>query len=162
MPIDASHALSRMAHVRRTAPEVYARTRHVLLPKDFLRLWLTGDHVAEMSDAAGTAWLDTGARDWSDDLLAATGLSRAQMPRLVEGSQVSGALRAILAERWGMPAGVVVAAWGNHGSHLGRDQQVIALLPRLTCLKVTKARQPSHPLYLSRTLKPVPFAPHQQ
>lgn len=59
-------------------------------------------------------------------------------------------------------AGVVVAAWGNHGSHRGRDQQVIALLPRLACLKVTKARQPSHPLYLPRTLKPVPYAPQQQ
>ena len=47
----------------------------VLLPKDYLRLWLTGEHVAEMSDAAGTSWLDTGARDWSvithdDSLLA--------------------------------------------------------------------------------------------
>jgi len=71
-------------------PQVMARVAKVLLPKDYLRLWLTGEHVAEMSDAAGTSWLDTGARDWSDDLLAATGLTRAQMPRLVEGSEVSG------------------------------------------------------------------------
>ncbi len=48
------------------------------MPKDYLRLWLTGEHVAEMSDAAGTSWLDTGARDWSDDLLAATDLTREQ------------------------------------------------------------------------------------
>ena len=58
----------------------------VLLPKDYVRLRLTGHHVSEMSDAAGTFWLDVGARDWSDDLLEATGLSRSQMPRLVEGS----------------------------------------------------------------------------
>ncbi|WP_103334253.1 xylulokinase [Pseudotabrizicola formosa] len=94
-------------------PELWAKVAHVLLPKDYLRLWLTGEHVGEMSDAAGTAWLDTGARDWSDDLLAATGLSRDHMPRLVEGSEVSGTLRSGLAARWGLPAGVVVAGGGG-------------------------------------------------
>ena len=87
--------------VRAHEPQIWAKVAKVLLPKDYLRLWLIGDHVAEMSDAAGTAWLDTGRRDWSDDLLAATGLTRAQMPRLVEGSDVSGVLRATLAQRWG-------------------------------------------------------------
>ena len=90
-------------------PEVFARVAKVLLPKDYLRLWLTGDHVAEMSDAAGTSWFDTGARDWSDDLLAASGMSRAQMPRLVEGSAVSGGVRADLAAEFGLRAGVPVA-----------------------------------------------------
>ena len=94
-------------------PALWARVAKVLLPKDYLRLWLTGDHVSEMSDAAGTAWLDTGARDWSDDLLRATGLTRAQMPLLVEGSAVSGQLRDILARRWGLPAGVVIAGGGG-------------------------------------------------
>ena len=61
-------------------PAIFARVAKVLLPKDYLRLWLTGEHVAEMSDAAGTSWLDTGKRDWSEALLSATGLSRAQMP----------------------------------------------------------------------------------
>lgn len=99
--------------VERHEPRLRDRVAKVLLPKDYLRLWLTGDHVAEMSDAAGTSWLDTGARDWSDDLLAQTGLSRAQMPRLVEGSAVSGTLRPALAARWGLPAGVVVAGGGG-------------------------------------------------
>ncbi len=63
--------------VQRHEPAIWDRVAKVLLPKDYLRLWLTGEHVAEMSDAAGTSWLDTGARDWSDDLLTATGLSRA-------------------------------------------------------------------------------------
>lgn len=94
-------------------PQLWDRVAKVLLPKDYLRLWLTGEHVAEMSDAAGTSWLDTGARDWSDDLLTATGLSRAHMPRLVEGSDVSGTLRAALAARWGLPASVVVAGGGG-------------------------------------------------
>lgn len=99
--------------VARNEPEIFARVSRVLLPKDYLRLWLTGEAVAEMSDAAGTSWLDVGKRDWSDDLLAATGMTRAQMPRLVEGSEVSGQIRDELAARWGLPKGVVVAGGGG-------------------------------------------------
>ena len=73
----------------------------MLLPKDYVRLRLTGHHVSEMSDAAGTFWLDVGARDWSDDLLEATGLSRSHMPRLVEGSAPSGELLPELARALG-------------------------------------------------------------
>ena len=71
--------------VARHEPETFAKVAKVLLPKDFLRHWLTGEHVSEMSDAAGTSWLDTGKRDWDDELLAATGLTKNQMPSLVEG-----------------------------------------------------------------------------
>lgn len=102
--------------VRAHEPAIWAKVAKVLLPKDYLRLWLIGDHVAEMSDAAGTSWLDTGARDWSDDLLAATGLTRAQMPRLVEGSAVSGVLRDTLAERWGMGRVVVAGGGGDNAA----------------------------------------------
>lgn len=90
-------------------PENFDRVAMVLLPKDYLRLWLTGEHVAEMSDAAGTSWLDTSARAWSPGLLAATGMRLDQMPRLIEGSEVSGGLRADLAAAWGMAPGTVVA-----------------------------------------------------
>ena len=105
--------------VRRHEPAIWARVAKVLLPKDYLRLWLTGEHVAEMSDAAGTAWLDTGRREWSDALLAATGLTRAQMPRLVEGSDVSGNVRANLAARFGLAAGVVVAGGAGDNAAAG-------------------------------------------
>lgn len=105
--------------VERNEPQIRDRVAKVLLPKDYLRLWLTGEHVAEMSDAAGTSWLDTGRRDWSDELLAATGLDRAAMPRLIEGSQVSGTVREPLAARWGMPAGVVVAGGGGDNAASG-------------------------------------------
>ena len=105
--------------VERNEPQIRERVAKVLLPKDYLRLWLTGEHVAEMSDAAGTSWLDTGRRDWSDELLTATGLDRAAMPRLVEGSQVSGTVREPLAARWGMPAGVVVAGGGGDNAASG-------------------------------------------
>ena len=105
--------------LRKHEPALWDKVAKVLLPKDYLRLWLTGDHVSEMSDAAGTAWLDTGKRDWSDQLLADCGLSRAQMPRLVEGSDVSGNLRADLASRFGMGSGVVVAGGGGDNAASG-------------------------------------------
>lgn len=105
--------------VRQHERALWDRVAKVLLPKDYLRLWLTGEHVAEMSDAAGTSWLDTGARDWSDDLLMATGLTRQHMPRLVEGSAVSGQLRAALAARWGLPSGVVIAGGGGDNAASG-------------------------------------------
>ena len=105
--------------VRCHEPALWDRVAKVLLPKDYLRLWLTGDHVAEMSDASGTSWFDTGARDWSDDLLAATGLSRGHMPRLVEGSAPSGTLRMALAGRWGLPADVIVAGGGGDNAASG-------------------------------------------
>ncbi len=109
----------KLVWVARHEPQIFAKVAKVLLPKDYLRLWLTGEHVAEMSDAAGTAWLDTGRREWSDALLAASGMSRAQMPRLVEGSEVSGLMRPELAERFGMAKGVVVAGGGGDNAASG-------------------------------------------
>jgi xylulokinase len=105
--------------VARHEPAIRERVAKVLLPKDYLRLWLTGEHVSEMSDAAGTSWLDTGKRDWSDDLLQATGLDRSHMPSLVEGSEVSGYLREALSARWGLPKGVVVAGGGGDNAASG-------------------------------------------
>lgn len=117
----AGFTAPKVAWVKNNEPDVFEKIAKVLLPKDYLRLLLIGDHVAEMSDAAGTSWLDVGKRDWCDDLLAATDLSRDQMPRLVEGSKVSGTLRNTLAARWGLPKGVVVAGGGgdNAASAIG-------------------------------------------
>ena len=99
--------------VREHEPEIFARTARVLLPKDYLRLQLTGDAITDLSDASGTLWLDVARRDWSDRMLHATGLTRAQMPALVEGSAPGGTLRGELARRWGLAEGVVVAGGGG-------------------------------------------------
>ena len=99
----------KIAWVRNNEPNVFGRLQRVLLPKDYLRFWLTGEHVSEMSDAAGTSWLDVGNRVWSAELLAATGLDESNMPSLVEGTEVSGVLKADVAARWGMGDDVVVA-----------------------------------------------------
>jgi xylulokinase len=95
--------------VARHEPEVFAAIDGVLLPKDYIRLKLTGERVTDMCDAAGTWWLDEAARTWSDEALAVTSLARSAMPRLVEGSEPSGLLRPELAREWGLAAPVVVA-----------------------------------------------------
>ncbi|RYF82926.1 MAG: xylulokinase [Comamonadaceae bacterium] len=100
-------------------PELFARTARVLLPKDWLRFTMSGGAVSEMSDAAGTLWLDVARRDWADEMLAATGLTRAHMPRLVEGSAVSAWLEPALAQGWGVGTahGQPVAIAGGGGDN---------------------------------------------
>ena len=115
----------KLVWVARHEPDLFARTAKVLLPKDALRLWLTGEHVSEMSDASGTAWLDVGARDWSDELLQASGMTREQMPRLVEGSAVSGELRGELRARWGLKAPVIVAGGAGDNAAAGIGMGVL-------------------------------------
>ena len=95
--------------VARHEPDIFRRVARVLLPKDYIRLRLTGEYVSDMSDSSGTLWLDVARRDWSDIMLRASNLTREHMPRLVEGSEPGGALRNDLANRWGIGGGVVVA-----------------------------------------------------
>ncbi|MDB5550487.1 MAG: xylB [Rhizobium sp.] len=99
----------KLVWVKNNEPDIFAKVRKVLLPKDYLRLWLSGEHISEMSDSAGTSWLDTGKRKWSAELLAATGLDESQMPKLVEGTDKAGTLRGELASKWGMGSEVVIA-----------------------------------------------------
>jgi xylulokinase len=99
----------KLAWVAENEPDIFEKVDWVLLPKDYLRLWLTGEHISEMSDSAGTSWLDTGKRAWSESLLDATGLTESQMPSLIEGTEQGGTLKADLAAKWGMSASVVVA-----------------------------------------------------
>jgi xylulokinase len=90
-------------------PEIFRRVRRVLLPKDYLRLRLSGEYASDMSDAAGTLWLDVGKRAWSPAMLAATGLAETAMPRLYEGSDPTGTVRRSLAADWGMRGEVIIA-----------------------------------------------------
>lgn len=95
--------------VKNNEPDIFARVAKVLLPKDFLRLWLTGETISEMSDSSGTSWLDVARRHWSPELIAATGLEERHMPSLIEGTEQGGRLRSELASKWGLGGGVVVA-----------------------------------------------------
>ncbi|GHE21527.1 xylulokinase [Halomonas urumqiensis] len=86
-----------------------ASARHLLLPKDHVRWRLSGEHVTDMCDAAGTQLLDQAQRDWSDAVLACCGITRDVLPRLVEGTQHAGWLDERLASRWGIPSAVRIA-----------------------------------------------------
>src|SRR3546814_9275623 len=105
----------------------YTARLRSLLPKDYLRLWLTGEYISEMSDSAGTSWLDTGARRWSPELLAATDLSEEQMPSLVEGTDQAGKLRSELSSTWGM----------RSAEHTSELQSLMRISYAVFCLKKT-------------------------
>jgi xylulokinase len=96
--------------VARREPAVFERTRHVLLPKDWLRLELSGDLATDASDASGTLWLDVAKRQWSEQMLAACAMSSAAMPRVFEGSQPTGTLRPEWVREWGFSTAPVIAA----------------------------------------------------
>ena len=102
--------------VQRHEPDIFRRVDKVLLPKDYLRLRMTGEYASDMSDAAGTMWMDVAKRDWSDTMLQACGLSRDNMPALYEGCEITGTLRAELADAWQMPAVPVVAGGGDNAA----------------------------------------------
>lgn len=102
--------------VKNHEPEIFAHVNSVLLPKDYVRLIMTGDKASDLSDSAGTLWLDTGARNWSDAMLAACSLSREHMPRLYEGTEIAGSLRAEVAARWGMGPVPVAAGGGDNAA----------------------------------------------
>ncbi|MFS7382452.1 xylulokinase [Rahnella inusitata] len=102
--------------LRENEPELFAKIDKVLLPKDYLRWLMTGVFASDMSDAAGTMWLDVAKRDWSDSLLAATGLTRQHMPALFEGNQITGQLLPALASRWGMDCVPVIAGGGDNAA----------------------------------------------
>lgn len=102
--------------VAENEPDVFAKVRRVLLPKDYVRFLMTGTAASEMSDASGTSWLDVGRRAWSDDMLAATGIDREMMPELFEGSEMTGTLRAEVAAEWGVPVVPVVGGGGDNAA----------------------------------------------
>ncbi|HBC9088674.1 TPA: xylulokinase [Citrobacter koseri] len=102
--------------VLRHEPDIFRQVAKVLLPKDYLRLRMTGDFASDMSDAAGTMWLDVAARDWSDIMLNACQLTREHMPALYEGSDITGTVLPEVAHSWGMPAVPVVAGGGDNAA----------------------------------------------
>ena len=92
-------------------PEVAARVRTVLLPKDHVRLRLTGERATDASDASGTLLLDVRARDWSDELLEALEIPRAWLPAVREGTEPAGSA----ARRGGGRARAAAGAAGRRG-----------------------------------------------
>jgi xylulokinase len=99
--------------VRRHEPDAWRRVAHILLPKDYVRLHLTGDHAVDRADGAGTLLFDLAARDWSPEVLAALEIDPAWLPRSAEGPEVTGNVTAAAAEATGLRAGTPVVAGGG-------------------------------------------------
>ncbi len=102
--------------MKQEEPELFSKVKKVLLPKDYLRLLMTGEYAGDQSDCAGTLWLDVAKRDWSDEVLEACGLDRSHMPRLFEGTEVTGTLKANVAQDWGMNQVPVAAGGGDNAA----------------------------------------------
>lgn len=99
--------------VKENEPDVFAKAKHVLLPKDYVRLKLTGEYALDKADGAGTVLFDLKARDWSDEVLAALDIPRAWMPRTFEGTEFTGYVSEEAASLTGLKAGTPVAAGGG-------------------------------------------------
>jgi xylulokinase len=97
----------------RNEPDHYERVASVLLPKDYVRLLLTGERATDASDASGTLLLDVRARNYSAEILDALEIAREWLPKVHEGPEVTGALRDDLAAELGLPEGLPVAAGGG-------------------------------------------------
>ncbi|MEM6415273.1 MAG: xylulokinase [Pseudomonadota bacterium] len=106
----------KVAWIREHEPEVFSQINSVLLPKDYIRLWMTGELASDMSDSAGTLWMDIARRSWDTNLLESCGLKKDQMPQLFEGPEETGCLRLETAEAWGMASVPVVAGGGDNAA----------------------------------------------
>jgi len=120
--------------VRRHEPETWARVAHLLLPKDYVRLRLTGEHAIDKADASGTLLLDLVARDWSSMVLNALGIPSGWLPRTFEGTDVTGGLTDAAAAETGLRPGTPVVAGGGDPSANGVG--VGAVAPGTTALSL--------------------------
>ncbi len=97
-------------------PDVFRRIDKVLLPKDYVRYRMTGQFATDMSDASGTLWLNPARRDWDDDLIAASGIDRSNLPDLHEGCELIAELTVEAARTLGLKRVPVVAGAGDNAA----------------------------------------------
>jgi xylulokinase len=110
VPAMPGFAAPKLIWLARHEPEVMAKARVLLLPKDYVRFRMTGSLATDMCDASGALLLDSGRRQWSPEIAAACGIAMSLLPPVLEGSAVSGQLRGEVAAAWGLSPGTIVAA----------------------------------------------------
>jgi xylulokinase len=109
-PALTGFTLPKMLWVREQEPDIWKEVRTVLLPKDFIRLKLTGDRATDVADASGTLLLDVAGRSWSRQMLNATGISEDLLPRVYESTEVTGSISSAGAAATGLLEGTPVVA----------------------------------------------------
>lgn len=102
--------------VRKHENDIFRNTKSILLPKDYVRLRMTGELATDMSDASGTLWLNVAERSWHPDMLDASGITTENLPKLYEGSDVTGVLSSQIAATWGMDRVPVVGGAGDQAA----------------------------------------------
>jgi len=112
-PAMTSYTLTKLLWVRRHEPRIYENIRHMLLPKDYIRLCLTGQYVGEASDMSGTLLLDQRTRKWSKKMLATFQIDADILPPVVESQDVTGRVTARAADKLGLAEGTSVVAGGG-------------------------------------------------
>ena len=120
--------------VREHEPEHWARARHMLLPKDYVRLKLTGEHALDVADGAGTVLFDLRTRTWSDEVVAALGLDPGLLPRTVEGPEIVGSVTPEAAAATGLRAGTPVV--GGAGDQAANAVGTGAVVPGIGAMSV--------------------------
>jgi len=109
-PALTNFTLTKLLWVRKHEPHIFNKFKRLLLPKDYVRLRLTGEYAMDMADASGTLLLDVANRRWSAEMASATGISLAALPKLFESSDVCGAVSKDGAKLTGLAAGTPVVA----------------------------------------------------
>jgi xylulokinase len=112
-PALTGFTLPKMLWVREWEPEVWRNVRTVLLPKDYVRLKLSGDRATDVADASGTLLFDVKARKWSSEMLSATEIDDRLLPRVYESPEVTGSISNAAAETTGLRAGTPIIAGGG-------------------------------------------------
>jgi xylulokinase len=102
--------LTKLLWVRENEPQNWQRIAHVMLPKDYVRFWLTGERATDVADASGTLLLDVAGRTWSSEVLSRTGIEPQLLPALWESHQVCGRISSRGAEATGLKPGTPVVA----------------------------------------------------
>ncbi|CAA9384517.1 MAG: Xylulose kinase [uncultured Pyrinomonadaceae bacterium] len=116
-PALPNFTLTKMLWLRENEPEIWNRTRSVLLPKDYVRFRLTGDKATDVSDASGTLMLDVRNRKWSSEILAGVEMSESLLPTLYESAEITGIVSAECAAATGLKVGTpVVAGAGDNAA----------------------------------------------
>jgi xylulokinase len=129
-----SFTATKMLWVREHEPEAWARARHLLLPKDYVRFKLTGEHALDVNDGSGTVLLDLRTRTWSPEVLEALGLDPAMMPRTVEGPEIVGVVTEEAAAATGLGAGTPVV--GGSGDQASNAVGLGAVVPGIAAMSV--------------------------
>ena len=120
--------------MRNNEPELYNRISKIMLPKDYIRYKLTGEHATDVSDASGTGLLNVASRTWSNEVVAELKINASALPQLYESSDITGAVTSYAAELTGIPAGIpVVAGAGDNaaaavGTGVARDGETFVTI----------------------------------